>query len=414
MPYRTVRLRAVAAPAREEPVTMGGMFALLEGYPPWALPMAAVVLVFSAALVAAEFAARVVGAAVTTILGRFHGDIGLRARRAPSRLARVVVFVLVAAVLLAPGLKLAGVAVNAGLDTTGLQAWFYRSGLRIGLVLALAALVVRAAGLLVTRFEEEVGSALGTDSVEHAERLKRAQTLGRLLLNVIRTLVVGMAALMVLRELDVDVLPILTGASVVGLAVGFGAQTLVKDVIAGFFLLLENQLRVGDVASINGISGAVESITLRTISLRDIAGTVHVFPNGGITTLANQTKDFSFAVVEVGVDYGEDADHVVDVLHGVGAELGRDTRWEPDLLGPLQVLGIEALRPSEFVVKMRMKTRPTRQWDVARELRRRLKLAFTAAGIAAPPAHATIYIDRAAGPASVHRADGDPADAGAQ
>ena len=153
------------------------------------------------------------------------------------------------------------------------------------------------------------------------ERGKRARTLSAVIQNFMTVLIVGIAVLMVLNEFQLDITPILTGAGIVGLAVGFGAQTLVRDIISGFFLILENQVRVGDEAAINGTPGLVEAINLRTIVLRDIEGTVHVFPNGAINTLANRSKDYSYYVIDLAVSYYDDSDRVAEVLREVAAEL---------------------------------------------------------------------------------------------
>ncbi|MCL4849667.1 MAG: mechanosensitive ion channel family protein, partial [Acidobacteria bacterium] len=167
---------------------------------------------------------------------------------------------------------------------------------------------------------------------------------------------------------------------------------LVKDVISGFFLILENQVRVGDVASINGTGGMVESITLRTISLRDFSGTVHVFPNGSINTLANLTKDFSFAVLDIGVAYKEDTDHVSDVMRRAGDDLMRDEKYAPSILAPLEIIGVDNFGNSEVVIKIRIKTIPLKQWEIGRELRRRLKKAFDAEGIEIPFPQRTLHL----------------------
>jgi small conductance mechanosensitive channel len=166
--------------------------------------------------------------------------------------------------------------------------------------------------------------------------------------------------------------------------VGFGAQSIVKDFFSGFFLILEDQVRVGDVAVVNGVGGGVEAITLRTITLRDIEGAVHVFPNGSITTLTNRTKDFSFAVIDVGVAYSENVDRVIGVLRQVGDELKADPGFAPSVLEPLEVLGVDQLADSAVVLKARVKTVPQKQWEVARELRRRIKARFDADGIEIP------------------------------
>jgi len=189
---------------------------------------------------------------------------------------------------------------------------------------------------------------------------------------------------MILRELDVDITPVLTGAGILGLAVGFGAQTLVRDVISGFFLIVEDQVRVGDVASVNGTGGLVEQINLRTIVLRDMQGTVHVFPNGEIKTLANLTKDFSYYVIDLGVDYGEDTDRVVDVVRTTSEELKQDSAFGPFMLEPLEVIGVDDFGTSQVTLRVRVKTVPLKQWEIGRELRRRIKKAFDMRGIKIP------------------------------
>jgi small conductance mechanosensitive channel len=189
---------------------------------------------------------------------------------------------------------------------------------------------------------------------------------------------------MVLQKLDLDITPILAGAGILGLAVGFGAQTLVKDAIAGFFLILENQVRVGDVAEINGTGGLVEAINLRTIVLRDVRGAVHVFPCGSVATLANLTKDFSYAVLDVNVHYRHDTDEVIDVLRQTAAALQQDPAFAPAITAPLEVLGVEDLGESGVKIRVRLKTHPQKQWEVTRELRRRVKKAFDEKGIEIP------------------------------
>jgi small conductance mechanosensitive channel len=240
---------------------------------------------------------------------------------------------------------------------------------------------VRTVSLLVQRFEHEVNRGTGLDALERA---KRARTLGSLVRNVASSLIAGIAVLMVLRELGVDIAPVLAGAGILGLAVGFGAQTLVRDIISGFFLILEDQVRVGDVAAINGQGGLVEAINLRTIALRDFDGTVHVFPNGAITTLANRSKDFSFYVIEIGIAYGEDPDRVIAALQDVGASMQADDRYGPSILAPIEVVGVDAFGDSAVQIKLRIKTLPLKQWEVGRELRRRILKAFGERGIEIP------------------------------
>ena len=208
------------------------------------------------------------------------------------------------------------------------------------------------------------------------------------LTSVLRTLaLVGLWSIVVvicLSQLGFDVRPILAGAGIVGLAVGFGAQYLVRDVIAGFFLVLEDQVRVGDVAVVNGTGGLVETVTFRTIVLRDLAGTVHIFPNGSVTTLANMTKDWSGYVVDVEVGYREDLDRIVALMRRVAEELRQDPAHGPSIIEPIEIFGVDAFKDASVVIKARLKTRPIQQWTVGREYRRRLLLAFTADDIDVP------------------------------
>jgi small conductance mechanosensitive channel len=222
---------------------------------------------------------------------------------------------------------------------------------------------------------------------------------------LVTTVVMSIAVLIVLREVGVDITPILTGAGIAGLAVGFGAQNLVRDVISGFFLIAENQVRVGDVAIINGKGGLVEAIRLRTIVLRGLDGTVHVIPNGAINELSNMTKDFSYALLDVGVAYKEDTDRVVDVLKEVAAELQQDPGYAERILAPLEVLGVDAFADSAVMIRIRIKTAPIQQWNVARELRRRIKKAFDQRGIEIPFPHLSVYFGEVSKPFAVQVAE---------
>jgi moderate conductance mechanosensitive channel len=210
--------------------------------------------------------------------------------------------------------------------------------------------------------------------------------------NAITVLVIGIALLMVLAQFGLDITPALTTAGIAGLAVGFGAQALVRDIISGFFLILENQVRVGDAAAINGVEGIVEAINLRTIVLRDIEGTVHVVPNGAINTLANRSKDFSYYVVELSVSYYDDSDKIAEAIRDVGASLQADPTFGPAILAPIEVLGVDGFSDWSVKMKARIKTVPLKQWEVGRELRRRLIKHFEQRGFAIPfpiPATAT-------------------------
>jgi small-conductance mechanosensitive channel len=252
------------------------------------------------------------------------------------------------------------------------------TALRI-LALAVAAyIVIRIGKAAARRLEREMSRGTGLDVIE---RTKRAQTLSRLLQKALSIVIAGMAALMILRELDIDITPVLTGAGIAGLAIGFGAQTLVRDVISGFFLILEDQVRVGDVAVVNGQGGLVEEVNLRTIVLRDEAGTVHIFPNGEVKTLANMSKDFSYYVLTVGLGYDAEVDRAIEAMRDAAASMMSSPEFRPHILEPLEVYGIDAFEPGQLVVKGRIKTVPLKQWVVGRELRRRIARMFAERGI---------------------------------
>lgn len=283
-------------------------------------------------------------------------------------------------------------------------SWLSGPGLRIVLVLAGAFVISRVLHLLIARMPLLVVPREGP-LAELTERKKRAETVTRMLRMLTTVVVMTIAVLIVLRELGVDITPILTGGAIAGLAVGFGAQNLVRDVISGFFLILENQVRVGDVAIINGKGGLVEQIRLRTIVLRGLDGTVHVIPNGSINELSNMTKDFSYYVIDMGVAYKEDTDRVVEVMKEVAEELRRDPEYADRILGPLEVLGVDAFADSAVIIKVRIKTVPIQQWNVGRELRRRIKKAFDAKGIEIPFPHLSVYMGEASKPFAVKIAE---------
>jgi small conductance mechanosensitive channel len=251
-------------------------------------------------------------------------------------------------------------------------------GVNIVIIIVGAAVVIRAASLAVERMQQTLGERhLQTD----LEWQRRASTISGILTNLVTVAVAFVAMMMLLRELSIDVLPILTGAGIAGLAVGFGAQNLVRDVISGFFLILEDQVRVGDIARINGVSGLVEQINLRTIVLRDEEGAVQVFPNGTITALANLSKRFAYAIVEVHVAYKENVDRAIGTLREIGAAMERDPTWGSMVLAPLEVQGVDSLADTYAVVKVRFRTHPLNQGKVAAELRRRVMTLFVARGI---------------------------------
>jgi small conductance mechanosensitive channel len=221
---------------------------------------------------------------------------------------------------------------------------------------------------------------------------QRGRTLLQFLRNVVMVVILLMVTLIVLSEIGVDIGPLLAGAGVIGLAVGFGAQTLVKDVITGLFILMEDQVQVGDVVDLNGNSGAVEAMTIRTIRLRDFSGTVHVIPFSSVDRVKNLTRGFAFAVFDVGIAYKEDIDRVMAVLKRLGEELRADPAFAPMLLGDLEIFGLDAFGPSALVIKTRIKTLAGSQWTVTREFNGRIKRTFDAEGIEIPFNYQTVTL----------------------
>ncbi|WP_162916996.1 mechanosensitive ion channel domain-containing protein [Dongia deserti] len=222
-------------------------------------------------------------------------------------------------------------------------------------------------------------------------RSARMRTLLPLIRNALMIVIAVMATLVVLSEIGVDIAPLLAGAGVAGLAIGFGAQSLVKDVITGAFILFEDTINIGDVVNINGTGGLVEGMTVRTIRLRDLSGNVHTIPFGSITTVTNMTREFSYYLLDVGVAYRERTDDVVAIMREVDAELREDPTLGPDIIAPIEILGVDRFEDSAVVVRGRIKTLPIRQWDVGREYNRRLKMKFDERGIEMPFPHRTIY-----------------------
>lgn len=253
-----------------------------------------------------------------------------------------------------------------------------RASLEIVLIAVLAYAALRLISRAIDRLERRLAASPSPDGLEHA---KRTRTLTALIANTSRIFIIATASVMVLDKLGVNITPILTLGSILGLAVGFGAQTLVKDVIAGFFLILENQIRVGDSAEINGVGGLVEAIHLRTVILRDVRGAVHIFPCGSITMTTNLTKDFAYAVVDIIVPLERDPDASINALKEIGADLRKDSAWRDAVIDAVEVLGIDTIGPAGLTIRARIKTLPQRQWDVARELRRRIMQEFARRGI---------------------------------
>jgi small-conductance mechanosensitive channel len=267
---------------------------------------------------------------------------------------------------------------------TGIAGTVAQSAGRLALALVGGFILARVLRALLVQLERVLVRAGERTGALAAVTRSRVATLTSVLRTLALVVLWSVVAVVCLSQLGLDVRPILAGAGIVGLAVGFGAQYLVRDVIAGFFLVLEDQVRVGDVAVVNGTGGLVETVTFRTIVLRDLAGTLHIFQNGAVTTLANMTRGWSGYVVDVEVPFREDPDRVIAVMRRVGDELRADPAHGPLILEPIEVFGVDGFKEASLVIKARLKTLPIQQWTVGREYRRRLVQAFSTEGIDNP------------------------------
>jgi len=280
-----------------------------------------------------------------------------------------------------------GIESFAWLDT----GWGRRvttSAVTIGLVLVGALAAWEVVSGLIERF-----LAGGSKNGTKIERSARIRTLLPLLRNAFMIVLLTFVSLIVLSELGVNIAPLLAGAGVIGLAIGFGSQTLVKDVITGLFILFEDTIAVGDVVDVGGShSGVVEAISIRTIRLRDVRGAVHTVPFSEVQTVLNMTKDFGFAVIDASIDYAEDVDRVTGVLKAIGADLQTDPQFQGSILEPIDIFGLDQFGPSAIVIRGRIKTRPGKQWAVARAYNRLMKQKFDELGISIPFPQRTVHV----------------------
>jgi len=277
------------------------------------------------------------------------------------------------------------------LNIVGLKEYanFVQSILHVLLILVLASLLMRLATRAIRMFRLYMGTR-----TKNPEEFKRMETLGRVFRYVASTVIALVAGMLILSEFGISIAPILATAGVVGLAIGFGAQSLVKDYFNGFFLLLENQIRQGDVIEAAGKSGLVEEVTLRYVRLRDYDGNVHYIPNGTITTVTNMSNEFAYSVIDVGVAYREDIDSTLDIMHTVGVDLRADPAFSNKILEDIEIAGVDRLADSAVILRCRFKVKPLEQWGIRREFQRRLKYAFDKQGIEIPFPHLTIYSGR--------------------
>ncbi|WP_028316106.1 mechanosensitive ion channel family protein [Desulfatibacillum aliphaticivorans] len=286
------------------------------------------------------------------------------------------------------------------IQKTGL--WFITSVPSILFILILAVIALKSFGFGMKRVKVFMAERMKSSGrIDSDEADRRLETLTRVLTTLVKIVLWTMVGMLILKKIGVDIAPLIAGAGIAGLAVGFGAQELVRDVISGFFILLENHIRTGDVASINGATGVVENIGLRTTSLRDPQGVIHMFQNGKINSMSNLTKGWSAAVFDIGVAYKEDTDSVSAIMEEIAGDLAADPEISPLLLEPFELLGVDAFGDSAVVIKARLKTKPLKQWVVKREYLRRLKKAFDQKGVEIPFPHQTLYWGSASPPVAV-------------
>lgn len=275
------------------------------------------------------------------------------------------------------------------------------ASLRMVIIFITAWVATRLLKSALQRFEVRLVGKAAARGESSLESRKRIETIVRLLKQAGLLAIWITFFLIILREIGVEVGPLIASAGIVGLAIGFGAQNLVRDVISGFFIILENQIRVGDVAVINGTGGLVEAINFRTTVLRDLAGIVHFFPNGTITTLSNMTTEWSAYVFDIGVAYKENTDEVIQAIQEVADGLMADEDMKKLILEPPEIFGVDKLDNSAVIIKGRIKTLPIQQWTVGREFLRRIKLSFDEKNIEIPFPHSTIYFGEASKPFDV-------------
>ena len=264
--------------------------------------------------------------------------------------------------------------------------WLLESALHVVIILALTWLLLRLSRKGLARLRTHMQQDLGD-----RERIKRLDTLERVFRYVAAVIITLVGGMLVLSAVGISIAPILATAGVLGIAVGFGAQSLVKDYFNGFFLLLENQVRQGDVVEVAGKGGLVEEMTLRYIRLRDFEGSVHYIPNGTIDSVTNRSRGFAFALLDIGVAYREDVDEVYAVMREVAAGMRSDPELGEKIVEDLEIAGVDKWADSAVVIRCRFKVMPLEQWTVRRAFLYRLKKAFDAAGIEIPYPHLTLY-----------------------
>jgi moderate conductance mechanosensitive channel len=323
---------------------------------------------------------------------------------ANGRVISIVGYSVVGAVVLFYLFKIWG-RIEGGLFNSDIS--LVRNTIRIATIIAGIWIAVQLAYYGIKRFGKTAKKRmLRAEGANQVEIEKRVDTLSGIFQKIVAVSLIVIGIIMIMDELGFDIKAMVAGVGIVGLAVGFGAQNLVRDVISGLFVIFENKIRVGDVAIINGTGGLVEQVNLRTSVLRGLNGTIHVFPNGEITSLSNMTHDFSYYLFDIGVAYKEDTDKVVEVLKQIDEEIRSESEFNEAILEPLEILGVDAFADSAVIIKARIKTVPIKQWFIGREMNRRIKKRFDELDIEIPFPHRTLYFGDASKPFSLNM-DGD-------
>jgi moderate conductance mechanosensitive channel len=337
------------------------------------------------------FVALAIYTGIMIAIGIFQWYKNAICSRTKSRLDDIIMSVLIIGTpILSGGLGIILILKMLGKESMAVNNWIAAHGAALSFLIILAVIL-----LLVTIqvVPELVNSLIRNSKAEQTEEelTKRADTLTSVIVTTLEIAIIFIFFLMILSEVGTNIAAILTGAGVLGIAIGFGAQSLVKDVIAGLFIIMENQYRKGDVVKIADISGLVEEINLRRTILRDMDGITHVVPNGEIKVASNFTKLWSRVNLNISVSYGTDLDHAMTVINRVGKDLAEDPQWAPLILTPPKVLRVDNLGDSGVEIKILGETKPIKQWDVMGELRLRLKREFDKEGIEIPWPHTKIY-----------------------
>lgn len=273
-----------------------------------------------------------------------------------------------------------------------LLPWFLSSGIKIFFIAVVAIILNKIVSKLIDKTIRLAVVSSHYDSKD--AELKRENTLIQIFTITFRTLLTIIASLMILKEFGIDIAPMIAAAGIAGLALGFGGQYLIRDIITGLFIVLENQYRIGDVVNFDGLGGAVEEITLRKTTLRDMNGTVHHIPHGEIKRVSNLSKDFARVNMNIGVAYDSDIEQVIAVINETGMTMAEDEKWKNDFIKPIQFIRVDDFADSAIIVKVLGETKVLRQWEVAGEFRKRLKVAFDKAGVVIPIPQTDVYVHR--------------------